>query len=138
MGEARSEATSRRLLIMLEGTNMILLSLRSSRSSLCLTVPDALQVLPWLEDEAPRVLDSDPHGVAPGCDGLLVPVVGANVCHHTGVVDELGVVLDGDEVRVCPLLVEEAQVLIVLLGERNLAVVTLAPCCHDELSSRLQ
>ena len=34
MSKARSEATSERLLVMLEGGNMILLSLRSSRTSL--------------------------------------------------------------------------------------------------------
>ena len=41
MGEARSEATSGRLLVMLEGGKMLLLSLRSSSPSL-LNVPHLL------------------------------------------------------------------------------------------------
>ena len=100
-------------------------------------VPDALEVLSRLEDEAPRIVNAHPDGVAPGRDRLPHPVGGAYVLHLSRPLDQLGVFLDGNEVRVRPLLVEELEVLLVLLRERDLAVIPLAPRCHDELAPRL-
>lgn len=74
------------------------------------SVPNALQVLPGLEDETSGVLNPNPDGVAPGGNRLFVPVVRSDGGHHSCVIDELRVILDGDEVGVRPLLIEEAKV----------------------------
>lgn len=69
-------------------------------------ISDAFEIRLGLEDPSTWILDALHDGMTPRCDGLLDPICGGNLVHHARLVNQLGVGLLGDEVRVTPVAAE--------------------------------
>ena len=65
-------------------------------------VADTLEVCLGLEDPSTRILDTLDNGVAPSGNGLLYPIGGGDLVHDASVVNQLGVCLFRNEIRVTP------------------------------------
>mmetsp|Transcript_19582 Transcript_19582/g.52826 ORF Transcript_19582/g.52826 Transcript_19582/m.52826 type:complete len:293 (+) Transcript_19582:420-1298(+) len=92
---------------------------------------------PRLGDDNPRVPDTHPDGMAPARNGLLGPVVRSHVVQNPSTLHEASILLDGDEVGVGPLTVEEVEG-VALLGSKFGGRFALAPGSKDHGAPRLE
>ena len=72
-------------------------------------VPEALPVQAGLAEDDPGVEHAHPDGVQPARKGLWRPVGGLHILQAAGALHELGVVGDGDEVRVRPFRIQKVK-----------------------------
>mmetsp|Transcript_435 Transcript_435/g.1134 ORF Transcript_435/g.1134 Transcript_435/m.1134 type:complete len:323 (-) Transcript_435:116-1084(-) len=91
-----------------------------------------------LEDHDPRVPHPDPDAVPPRVDRRRRPIGDCHVSQLASPAAKCAIRLLADEVRVCPLVVQELQAALVLLRERRGRVVALAPCRDHQRASGLQ
>ena len=66
---------------------------------------DTLEVLGGFEDESTRIINPDPNGMSPRRNGLLDPVGSFDGIHNFGVINQFGILLNGNKVWMGPFFV---------------------------------
>mmetsp|Transcript_37768 Transcript_37768/g.69783 ORF Transcript_37768/g.69783 Transcript_37768/m.69783 type:complete len:226 (-) Transcript_37768:666-1343(-) len=102
------------------------------------SIPHTFEILVRLKNEASWIIHTNPHRMPPGCYRFIDPVSCCHLIHQASCINDFLVLLNRNEIWMCPFLIKKLEVSFVLLVKGHFPVVPLAPCCHHVLPPRLQ